>query len=121
MSDSRRRTGVLQLNSAICVKALCMRKHDALNYLPSTRILEFPRRSVIYEPPRSTSRLYLVLAGRVKILCDANSGAQILLRIAGAEEFFGEGALVPLNLSVRQSAVAIDPVQVMCWTAEEVQ
>ena len=98
-----------------------MGKHDALNYLPSTRILEFPRRCAIYEPTRATSRLYLVLAGRVKLFSTAESGAQTLLRIVGAEEFFGEAALVPSDYSVRETAVAIDPVQAMCWTAEEVQ
>jgi len=98
-----------------------MGKHDALNYLPSTRILEFPRRSAIYEPTRATTRLYLVLAGRVKLFCTAETGAQTLLRIVGAEEFFGEAALVPSDQGVRESAVAIEPVQAMCWTAEEVQ
>ena len=98
-----------------------MGKHDALNYLPSTRILDFPRRCAIYEPTRATSRLYLVLAGRVKLFSTAESGAQTLLRIVGAEEFFGEAALVPSDHSVRETAVAIDPVQAMCWTAEEVQ
>jgi len=98
-----------------------MGKHDALNYLPSTRILDFPRRCAIYEPTRASSRLYLVLAGRVKLFSTAESGAQTLLRIVGAEEFFGEAALVPSDHSVRETAVAIDPVQAMCWTAEEVQ
>jgi CRP-like cAMP-binding protein len=98
-----------------------MGKHDALNYLASTRILEFPRRCAIYEPTRATSRLYLVLAGRVKLFSTADSGAQTLLRIVGAEEFFGEAALVPTDNSVRETAVAIEPVQAMCWTAEEVQ
>jgi len=98
-----------------------MGKHDALNYLPSTRILEFPRRCAIYEPTRTTSRLYLVLAGRVKLFSTAESGAHTLLGIVGAEEFFGEAALVPSGAGVRETAVAIEPVQAMCWTAEEVQ
>jgi CRP-like cAMP-binding protein len=98
-----------------------MGKHDALNYLPSTRILEFSRRIVIYEPTRSTSRLFLVLAGRVKVYSTAENGAQTLLRIVGPEEFFGESALVPAEHGSRQTAVAIEPVQAMCWTAEEVQ
>jgi CRP-like cAMP-binding protein len=98
-----------------------MSRHDALNYLPSTRIVEFPKRCAIYEPTRSASRLYLVLSGRVKIFCTAASGAQTLLRIASAEEFFGEAALVPADHSVRQSAVAIESTQVMCWSPEEVQ
>ena len=50
----------------------------------------------------------------------ADSGGQTLLRIVGAEEFFGEAALVPSNPGVRETAVAIEPAQVMCWTAEEV-
>jgi CRP-like cAMP-binding protein len=98
-----------------------MGKHDALNYLPSTRILEFPRRCAIYEPTRTSARLYLVLSGRVKIFCTADSGAQMLLRVAGAEEFFGEASLIYSEHAMRESAVAIDPVQTMCWTAEEVQ
>jgi CRP-like cAMP-binding protein len=98
-----------------------MSKHDALNYLPSTRILEYPRRCAIYEPTRGASRLYLLLSGRVKICCTADSGAQTLLRVAGAEEFFGQSALIPCEQPVRESAVAIEPAQVMSWSAEEIQ
>jgi CRP-like cAMP-binding protein len=98
-----------------------MGKHDALNYLPSTRILEFPRRCAIYEPTRTTERLYLVLSGRVKIFCTADTGAQTLLRVAGPEEFFGEAALIPSEHAMRESAVAIEPVQTMCWTSDEIQ
>jgi CRP-like cAMP-binding protein len=97
-----------------------MSRHDALNYLPSTRIVEYPKRCAIYEPSRETSRLYLVLSGRVKVFCTSDTGAQTLLRVVGAEEFFGESALVPSEQAVRESALAIEPVQVMCWTAEEI-
>jgi CRP-like cAMP-binding protein len=98
-----------------------MSRHDALNYLPSTRILEFPRRCAIYEPTRTTARVYLVLSGRVKIFCTADTGAQTLLRVVGPEEFFGEAALIPSAHAVRESAVAIEPVQTMCWTTDEIQ
>src|SRR3954454_4418840 len=98
-----------------------MGKHDALNYLPSTRILEFPRRCAIYEPTRATARLYLVLSGRVKIYCTADTGAQTLLRVVGAEEFFGEAALIPTEHAMREREVAIEPVETMCWTSEEIQ
>jgi CRP/FNR family cyclic AMP-dependent transcriptional regulator len=99
-----------------------MSKHDALNHLPSTRVLEYPRRCAIYEPTRAASRLYLVLAGRVRISCTANSGAQTLLRIAGPEEFFGESSLIPGGQgAMQESAVAMDPSQVMSWTPDEVQ
>jgi CRP-like cAMP-binding protein len=98
-----------------------MGKHDALNYLPSTRIVEYPRRCAIYEPTRKSSRLYLTLSGRVKVFCTSESGEQTLLRVVGPEEFFGEAALVPFESMVRESAVSIEPVQVMSWTSEEVQ
>jgi len=98
-----------------------MVRHDALNYLPSTRILEFPRRSVVYEPTRPAARLYLLLSGRVKIYSTASTGVQMLLRVATAEEFFGECALVPMESGLRESAVVIDSAQMMSWTPEEVE
>jgi len=65
--------------------------------------------------------LYLVLSGRVKIYCTSESGAQTLLRVVGPEEFFGEASLVPSEHAVRETAMAMEPAQTMCWTAEEIQ
>ena len=96
-----------------------MARHDALNYLPSTRIIAFPRRSVIYEPTRPASRLYLLLSGRVKILITSSSGVQMLLRVVRAEEFLGECSLVPEESSLRESAIVMETAQVMSWTPEE--
>ena len=73
-----------------------MGKHDALNYLPSTRIFEFPRRCAIYEPTRASSRLYLVLAGRVKLFATSDTGAQTLLRIRNAKARHGHPVAAPL-------------------------
>src|SRR3954463_10174430 len=98
-----------------------MGHHDALNYLTSTRVLEFPRGCAIYDLTRPATRMYLVLSGRVKIYCTAESGRQTLLRVAGAEELFGESVLVPSEHIMKQSAVAVDPVQTMCWTGAEIQ
>jgi CRP-like cAMP-binding protein len=98
-----------------------MGKHDALNYLPSTRILVFAKRTAIYEPTRTNARLYLALSGRVKTFCTSETGAQTLLRVVGPEEFFGESALIPSDHNVRESAIAMEATQVMCWNAEEVQ
>jgi CRP-like cAMP-binding protein len=65
--------------------------------------------------------LYLLLAGRVKVFCTAENGAQTLLRVAGAEEFLGESSLVPMDGTLRESAVVVDAAQAMSWTCEEVQ
>ena len=98
-----------------------MGRLDALNYLHSTRIVEYPRRCAIYEPARPATRLYLLLAGRVKVFCTAESGAQTLLRVAGAEEFLGESSLIPHGGALRESAVVVDSAQAMCWSSDEVQ
>jgi CRP/FNR family transcriptional regulator len=98
-----------------------MAKHDALNFLPSSRVIDFPRKCCIYEPTRAASRLYLVIAGRVKVYCTSETGAQTLLRVAGPEEFFGEAALIPAEHAIRESAVSMEPAQVMAWTNEEIR
>jgi CRP/FNR family transcriptional regulator len=98
-----------------------MGRLDALNYLPSTRIMEFPRRCAIYEPGRQATRLYLLLAGRVKLFYTANNGAQTLIRVATKEEFFGESSLVPAESCLPESAVAMECAQVMSWSPEEIR
>jgi CRP-like cAMP-binding protein len=96
-----------------------MSTHDALTYLPRSRVLEFPKRYAIYDSARPSEHLYLVLRGRVKVFTTAESGVQTLLRIISPEGFFGETALVPLNDSLRESAVALDSVHVMSWSADK--
>jgi CRP/FNR family transcriptional regulator len=44
----------------------------------------------------------------------------MLLRVAVAEEFLGECSLVPVDSSLRESAVVMDTAQVMSWTPEEI-
>jgi CRP/FNR family transcriptional regulator len=83
--------------------------------------MEYPRRCAIYEPARPATRLYLLLAGRVKVFCTAETGAQTLLRVAGAEEFLGESSLIPQDGALRESAVVVDAAQAMSWSCEEVQ
>jgi CRP-like cAMP-binding protein len=63
----------------------------------------------------------LLLAGRVKVFCTAENGAQTLLRVAGAEEFLGESSLIPMEGTLRESAVVVDAAQAMSWSCDEVQ
>jgi len=91
----------------------------AMRYLPRTRVIEFPKGFVLYEPGRPATSLSLVLGGRVRISCTAPNGSSIILRIAGPEEFLGESALLPPNDSPRESAVVMDCAQIMNWTADE--
>jgi CRP/FNR family cyclic AMP-dependent transcriptional regulator len=98
-----------------------MHHHDALALLPRTPVLCFPKRCAIYGHTGSPSRLYLVLAGSVKLNCTATDGTQSMIRIVPPEGFFGESALVPQYEPLRETALAIAPTQVMSWTAEEVE
>lgn len=93
--------------------------HDALNYLPRTRVIEYPKNFVLYEPGRPAENLSLVLAGRVKVAAIADDGSTIILRIAGSEEFLGESALIPPMTHPRESATVLECAQVMNWTADE--
>ena len=98
-----------------------MPRNDPLIYLPRARIQEFPRRSVIYDWDRPPDHLYLVIAGRVKIFCIAPDGTQTLLRIACAEQFFGEASLVAGYATNDQGAAVIEPARVMAWTPVEIE
>jgi CRP-like cAMP-binding protein len=98
-----------------------MHNHDALSLLPRTPVACYPKRSTIYGHSGGADRLYLVLTGSVKICCTAVDGTQSMLRIVPPEGFFGEASLVPQPESLRESAVALAPTQVMTWTPAEVE
>lgn len=98
-----------------------MSRHDPLRYLSRTRVLDFPARCAVYEPSRPPEHLFLVLAGRVKVFCTSADGTQTLLRIVPPEGFFGESSLVPAHESPRESAVVLEPAQIMSWTGEQVR
>jgi CRP/FNR family cyclic AMP-dependent transcriptional regulator len=98
-----------------------MHHHDALALLPRTPVLCFPKRCAIYGHSGSPSRLYLVLAGSVKLNCTASDGTQSMIRIVPPEGFFGESTLVPQVEPLRETAIAVAPTQVMSWTTEEVE
>jgi len=97
-----------------------MSVHDALTYLPRTGLQEFKKGNLVYDATRPSDHLYLVLAGRVKISRTASDGTRTLLRIACAEDFFGETSLVPSGRGTGNSAVALELTQVMTWTGDRI-
>ena len=98
-----------------------MNTHEILSYLPRPRIAEFPKGYAIYGAERPAEHLHLVISGYIKVLSTARDGRRLLLRIVPRDGMFGECALVPAGLAMRQSAVALDRVQAMSWSTEEVQ
>jgi CRP/FNR family transcriptional regulator len=97
-----------------------MIQEDALNYLPRRPLQEFDRSRTIYDAGQSDGRLYVAVAGRVKLSCPANNGSQTVNWILRAEELFGESALVS-DVRPPEVAVALDRTTVMSWTREEIE
>jgi len=83
--------------------------------------MSFPKRCTIYGHSGTADRLYLVLAGNVKLNNTAADGTQSMIRIVPPEGFFGESVLVPQAEPLRESAIAVVPTQVMSWSADEVE
>jgi CRP-like cAMP-binding protein len=93
---------------------------DALTYLPRRPVVEFAKGRVIYGGHQPCQSLYVVILGRVKVTNTGDDGCQIVSRIVCAEGLFGEPALI--GASARsESAVALDTVSVMCWSAAEIE
>ncbi|MBN9792637.1 MULTISPECIES: Crp/Fnr family transcriptional regulator [unclassified Pseudonocardia] len=72
--------------------------------------------STVYRGQHPDESIYLVLAGRVKTIVHSRSGKMCLLRIYGAGEVVGELAL--LDGARTETAVAMDPVDMLRFSAE---
>jgi CRP-like cAMP-binding protein len=89
-------------------------------YLPRKPVQEFSKRQVIYDPQRPSDRLYVVILGRVKISRTSDDGGEVIARFASIEGFFGEPALVGAR-ALTETAIALDDVMLMCWSAAEIE
>ncbi len=93
---------------------------DPLTYLPRKPVQEFARRRVIYDNHQPSDHLYVVILGRVKITNIAEDGGQTIARIVCSEGLFGEACLIG-DTRRSESAVALDTVSVMSWSAAEIE
>jgi CRP-like cAMP-binding protein len=96
-------------------------KDDALSYLPSSRVLHFPKCASIYDPSCGPDRVYLILSGRVRVDRISNDGGPTLLHIVEAEDFFGANALIPTSAVLPEVATTMEATQLMAWSYEELQ
>ncbi|HWC95894.1 MAG TPA: Crp/Fnr family transcriptional regulator [Candidatus Sulfopaludibacter sp.] len=92
---------------------------DALGYLPCSSVQEFSRHLEIYGPDNPASGLYLVIDGRVK-LSRLGDGAEVVVDILQADDFFGESSLLETPSDAEQ-ATAMEPTKVMTWTFPEIE
>jgi CRP/FNR family transcriptional regulator len=93
---------------------------DVLGYLPHKPVIEYRRGQIIYDENRPSNGLYLVIRGRAKVQLSLENGCQTVVDIYGANQFFGESGL--LHRAHRcESAVSLDNVALVSWTANEIE
>jgi len=93
---------------------------DPLTYLSRKPAREYAKGTVIYGPEHPNEHLFVVIAGRVRIVHSSGDGGHTIGRIVRADGLFGETALS--GRPVRsESAIAMDDVTLMAWTREEIE
>ena len=83
--------------------------------LPAIQHRRFPRGSFIIRAGEETDALYIILAGRAKVLIPDDDGNEVILAVMGPNEFFGEMGLLddqPRSASVE----TMEPCEVLRLT-----
>jgi hypothetical protein len=93
---------------------------DPLSYLPRSLIVDIRKGQVIDSQTIPSTKIYLVVAGTVKVCRIAKEGRKILVDIYGPDEFFGESAFAGSPES-NEIASALENTQVMTWAASEIE
>jgi CRP/FNR family transcriptional regulator, cyclic AMP receptor protein len=62
--------------------------------LPAVQHRRFPRGAYIIRAGEETDALYIILAGRAKVLIPDDDGNEVILSVIGPNEFFGEMGLL---------------------------
>ncbi len=86
--------------------------HQLAALFPAIQHRTYPRHSVMLRAGEKADALYVMLAGRAKVVIDDGEGRQVTLTVISANEFFGEMSLIddkPRSASVE----AIDQCEVL--------
>jgi CRP-like cAMP-binding protein len=108
------------IQMAVRVAVAHRQLEDPLAYLPCSRITEFRKGQVIYDQGQTSTGIFLVIEGRVKVCRLADDGCQVVLDIYQPEEFFGELALLSPTTG-REQAIALENTKVMTWSANQLE
>jgi CRP/FNR family cyclic AMP-dependent transcriptional regulator len=92
---------------------------DPLAYLACSAISEYRKGEAIYTHGQSSTGIYLVVKGKVKILRQT-SRAGVVVDVYGPDEFFGESALAG-QAHRTEEAVALERTNLMSWSREEIE
>ena len=93
---------------------------DVLAYLPCSRIMEYEKRQVIYEPTNPSTGLHVIIGGKVLVQRTTADGAKLMVNIHQTDELFGEIVFIGLTESP-EIATALEPTRVMTWTGDEIE
>src|SRR5690349_18907397 len=93
---------------------------DVLAYLLRKPLVEYCKNQLVYSQQHPPDGLFLVLTGRVKVATTV-SGSDMLLGIFGANELFGEVALLGRHVSYGGYAAAIEKTMLMVWPLAEIK
>jgi CRP-like cAMP-binding protein len=93
---------------------------DPLAYLPCSTTQEFRKGQSVYNQGQPSASLYLIMAGKVKLSrASETGGREVLMDIYQTDEFFGEAALI--GAPHTETSVALEKVQVMSWTTQDIE
>ncbi len=79
---------------------------------PCLQQRSYPRNSFIVRAGEETDALYIIIAGRVKVLIPDAQGREVILAVMGPNEFFGEMGLLD-ELPRSASVETLEPCQML--------
>ena len=106
--------------SSFVVPARQKELEDPLAHLPCSTIVEYRKGQVIYNHGQSSTSLYLVMDGKVKISRVRDDGQMVVIDIYKIDDFFGEPALLKVPHYAEQ-ATALEGTKLMMWTASPIE
>lgn len=92
---------------------------DPLGYLPCSTIDTYEKGQAIYTHGQPSTRIYLVLKGKVKILRGAGD-ARAVVDVYSPDDLFGESALAG-DTHRSEEAVALEQTEIMSWSRQEIE
>ena len=93
---------------------------DVLAYLPCSRVMEYEKRQVIYEPTNPSTGLHVIIGGKVLVQRTTADGTKLMVNIYQTDDLFGEIVFIGLTESP-EIATALEPTRVMTWTGDEIE
>lgn len=96
------------------------RTEDVLAHLPISNTTEYGKGDIIYGPGKSSSSMYLAVAGTVGISQTTDDGNDVLLEVVRPGELFGESAFFDVPRRSERAA-AIEKATLMTWAIADME